>query len=116
MTIYKLAQTLKQFTFLGTVLVAGSLYTLSANAQPAKQTLKMTVKYADLDLSTAAGVETLYTRIVFASQRVCPSDSMRDLQLVSHAQACRVEAIARAVRAINNPRLAAVHEQSTTHG
>lgn len=102
---------------LSTALAAGLLCTLSAEASPpADETPAITVKYADLDLSTTTGAHRLYRRIVVAAQRVCPSDVTMDLHRLAIVQACRADAIARAVQAVNSPKLAAVHEHSANHG
>jgi UrcA family protein len=69
------------------------------------------VKYADLDLSTDAGARTLYARLAAASKRVCPDPGSRDLRMLSLTGTCRQQALDRAVRAVNNTALAAVHSR-----
>jgi UrcA family protein len=74
------------------------------------------VRYSDLNLATAVGVDTLYQRISKAASGVCPSADIRDLPAVSAAKQCRVEAIARAVRDVNNPKLAVMHASHVSRG
>jgi UrcA family protein len=62
------------------------------------------VTYADLDLSAAAGVQTLLKRIDVASRKVCGKRPMtvRYGQLEKHL-ACRETAMNDAVERINHP-------------
>ena len=70
------------------------------------------VKYHDLDLSTQAGAEALYTRIQRAARRVCdldrePADPFR----LSHWQYCYKAAVANAVNDVNNKNLTAMYRE-----
>jgi UrcA family protein len=56
----------------------------------------VTVSYADLDLSKAEGVRTLYQRIVAAAQQVCAS-AERDAPAATSRERCAAEAVSRAV-------------------
>jgi UrcA family protein len=56
----------------------------------------VTVSYADLDLSKAEGVRTLYQRIVAAAQQVCAS-AERDASVATSRERCAAEAVSRAV-------------------
>lgn len=76
----------------------------------------LTVRYADLNLSTEQGSLVLYGRIVAAARQVCAVDDIRELQLFKAAKACREEAIARAVRDVNSPMLASVYAARLRHG
>lgn len=76
----------------------------------------VTVRYADLNLSTEQGSLALYARIVAAAHQVCVADDIRDLRAFNAAQACREEAIARAVRDVNSPMLASVYAARQRHG
>jgi UrcA family protein len=67
------------------------------------------VNYRDLNLATEQGTQTLYGRIVSAAHRVCAVSDIRVLAEVAAAQACEAQAIEKAVRAVNSPRLAATH-------
>ena len=75
----------------------------------------LVVKYADLDLSTDAGARKLYARLSAATRRVCADPGSRDLRMQALADACRQQALDRAVRAVNNTALAAVHSQHASN-
>lgn len=68
-----------------------------------------TVRYSDLNLSTYQGALALYGRIQAAAYRVCAADNMLNLDAMATARVCREEVIAKAVRDVNNPMLAAVY-------
>jgi len=70
------------------------------------------VSFADLNLGTPAGVETLYKRIQHAARFVCtPSVEQRIRPMW---KSCSDTAIADAVRKVNSPLLSALH--SSKHG
>jgi UrcA family protein len=74
------------------------------------------VTYDPQSLATDAGAKAVYRRLVKAAEAVCPAP-FSGSRLVSHAtQECRQLAIARAVRQINNPRLAALCGSRTKTG
>lgn len=68
----------------------------------------MVVRYDDLNLASEQGALALYRRLSDAARRVCPLENSHDLGEFMRSRACRSEALARAVRAVNNPQLAAV--------
>ena len=74
------------------------------------------VKYSDLALATDSGVNQLYRRIMSAARQVCPDSSIRDLGMQRQVEACRNQAVAKAVRQIDNSRLAALHATHTKNG
>jgi len=115
MITQRMIRTVRQFMFMGTAMAAVALCALPTNAAtPAGPAI--TVKYADLDLSTTTGVQRLYNRIVAAAEQVCPTIGSKDLHAIMSGRTCRAEAIARAVRAVNSQGLAAIHEQHAQHG
>jgi UrcA family protein len=63
----------------------------------------MTVKFADLDIATAAGAQTLYQRIVAAARAVCMEPSAKLMR------ECRARAVADAVNSVGSPLLIATH-------
>jgi UrcA family protein len=66
----------------------------------------VTVSYADLNLSDAAGVRLLYQRIVAAAQRVCgPEVNNTDPNPVTPRERCIAEAVSRAVNNVGSPAL-----------
>jgi UrcA family protein len=73
-----------------------------------------TVKYADLNLSTSAGVAALYQRIERAAIEVCQlPQGTRQLKLEAELRACRADATDRAVGQANQPKLSAMHFAKT---
>ena len=74
------------------------------------------VKYSDLALATDSGVNQLYRRIMSAARQVCPDAPIRDLGMQRQVEACRNQAVAKAVRQIDNSRLAALHATHTKNG
>jgi UrcA family protein len=87
-----------------------------ANAAPALDVPSVTVKYSDLNLATDDGAHQLYKRISAAARVVCPDVDLRDLGAFASSKTCQSEAIARAVRDVRSPRLAAVYDARTHHG
>src|SRR5215471_8477062 len=69
----------------------------------------VTVRYADLDLNTPAGVETLYSRLRAASRAVCNVDERRSLVEVMAAKSCYRQVLATAVNDANLPTLTTLH-------
>jgi UrcA family protein len=70
------------------------------------QTRRYVVRFADLDLSSEAGVKTLYRRIRSAAESVCaPLGGARELARQAQWRACRDTAIADAVAEIDHPML-----------
>ena len=74
------------------------------------------VRYGDLNLATEAGARTLYRRLSFAAQEVCPVQDSRSLALWSENRTCRADAIARAVHEVNSTQLAALHAEHSNRG
>ncbi len=66
-----------------------------------------TVRFADLDMSKVAGVETLYSRIRAAARSVCQGE-VREF----YAE-CRAKAVDEAVAGVGNTLLAAIHRAAT---
>ena len=77
---------------------------------------RIVVKYSRESLSTDSGVNQLYSRIKYAAKQVCPDASGRDLGAQQRVQDCRREAVARAIRNIDNSRLAALYASRTRNG
>ena len=96
-------------------LIVGASATAYA-AAPADASPSVRVNYHDLNLATEQGTAALYGRIVFAAHKVCPVSDHRVLVEVAAAHACEAQAIARAVRAVNSPRLAAIHSAHQRQG
>jgi len=75
--------------------------------------MKRTVTYGDLNLAHPQGVEQLYRRIVGAAQQVCSALDGRSLQEKQQFSICTKQSIARAVAAVDQPGLTALHAIKT---
>ncbi len=87
------------------LLLGWSAETLAAPSRVGEVATK-TVKFADLDISTAHGAQTLYERIVVAARSVCWDTEAR------LARDCRARAIADAVSRVGSPLLSAAHRST----
>jgi UrcA family protein len=113
--------TSKLTTFRRSLALAGAVAALTVTATSfaapnSAGTLSVTVRYSDLNLGTAAGANALYHRISAAARQVCPDSYSRDLGMLAASERCQANAIAQAVRELNNPQLAAVHAVHVSHG
>ena len=102
-------------TLLALAAIFGTLSSASA-ATPDNSVASITVRYADLNLSTEAGAQALYHRVAYAAKQVCPAEDIRDLSRLGIARACQQAAIERVVRLVNNPQFAATYAAATRHG
>jgi UrcA family protein len=85
-------------------------------ASPDSDVPSVVVKYSEQSLATDGGVNDLYRRITNAAKQVCPEASIRNLSALSRVEACRDQAVARAIRQIDNSRLAALHAAHSKNG
>jgi UrcA family protein len=90
--------------------------TATAHAAAPAATPSVRVNYHDLNLATEQGTQALYGRIVSAARKVCAPGDIRVLVEVAAAHACEAQAVAHAVRAVNNPRLAATYSAHQRQG
>jgi len=70
------------------------------------------VSYADLDLSSNAGLQILYSRLKTASQSVCGTHSLIEagsLEQVIENKRCYSKALSKAVAKIDNEKLNEIH-------
>jgi UrcA family protein len=81
--------------------------TVSAAPPPEAHTAR--VGYADLNLTTDAGVEALYVRLRHAAERVCDAVDWLDIRGLSTYRDCTERALTHAVASVNNTRLTARH-------
>jgi UrcA family protein len=102
---------LRALVLIGCVLGVGS--SMAHAATTADEVPSVAVQYSTIDLSSDEGALNLYRRIATAAQAVCPNADPRDLDAFALSKSCRSEAIARAIRDVRSPRLAAV---SATRG
>jgi UrcA family protein len=73
------------------------------------------VSYADLDVSTAAGAQVLYRRIVAAAHQVCESPGTRDLSMLQMERQCDNQAIDNAVKSVHSPALSQLRSAKVIH-
>ena len=88
---------------------------IAHGASAAQTTVKTTaVSFADLDLSKAAGAQTLYKRIKVAAARVCgPADRYTYGASNNAFRKCFEAAVAHAVAQVDRPSLTALHREAT---
>jgi len=85
------------FTLAAVAAVAISAHAAAANGDPDQP--RMTVKYADLNLASPAGVANLYSRIQNAAANACASvGDDRSLGGLNANKACREEMVIEGVR------------------
>jgi UrcA family protein len=82
---------------------------VATNAQAAEQVRSETVKFADLDLSTSAGVETLYRRIHAAAWRLCQQPAGEQ----AATPRCMSKTESDAIGKVNAPLLTAFYQKKT---
>ena len=94
--------------FIGSIALSLVGCTLLASIAPAAPAPRVvTVSYADLDLGTDSGIETLYQRLRTAARTACnPADTLDGRSQVAF-EVCKVEALERAVAQLANARLIA---------
>ena len=74
------------------------------------------VGYADLDITTQAGAETLYERIQQAAARVCPPADSKMLTQYVAVMRCRNTVVEHAVSSLSSPQVTAVYAARVHHG
>lgn len=79
----------------------------AAAGQPDGQVRMEDIKFADLNVTTTAGVGALYERIHAAALRVCAVSAQAELGAASASAKCTRDAEARAIEKINLPGLTA---------
>lgn len=72
------------------------------------ETRSVSVRYADLDLASAAGAAALYQRLQGAARVVC-GYADRNLAMLRYVNRCNHSAISDAVSSVNAPLLSAIH-------
>jgi UrcA family protein len=94
--------------------LAGVAAAGAANAAtPSADAPSLVVKYDRQTLASEEGVNNLYRRINYAARQVCPDADTRDLAAQHRIEQCRSHAVAVAVKAIDNSRLAALHAEQS---
>jgi UrcA family protein len=100
-------------TFATACLAVASTAVHAADKFSDSEPMKKTVTYGDLNLANPQGVEQLYRRIVGAAQQVCDALNGRSLQAKEQFSICTKQSIARAVSAVDQPALTALHAIKT---
>ena len=85
----------------------------AADEAPGYQPASKIVQYGDLNLANPQAVKRLYDRIVTAANEVCGREDERSLDTFAHHRTCTQQSITRAVAAVGNPALAALHAAKT---
>jgi UrcA family protein len=85
-------------------------------ASPRDEVPRIVLRYSPDSLASAAGARQLYHRLVRAAEQVCPVDFSDGPFVTRAVRQCRAEAIARAVHAIDSPRLAEVYAGQVKRG
>jgi UrcA family protein len=102
------------------LLTAGSLAAAlsfgAVNAATPEDPPSVVVKYSAQDLNTESGVKEVYHRLVRAARQVCPQMSIQDLSMQEKVAECRDQAVARAIRQIDNAQLAALYASHSKNG
>jgi UrcA family protein len=81
-------------------------------AAPADDVPRIVIHYRADNLDTDSGARVVYRRLVQAAEDVCPAVPSGTLLVSSAIRECRAQAIDRAVRQVDSPRLATVHATS----
>ncbi len=110
---------MKESNHVRKLLIASAIFVLGtpaiANAVPHFDEAERTavrVSYADLNLSSEAGLLTLYSRLKAASGSVCGSRSLLEagsLDQLAKNKSCYRKALSKAVAKFNNPELNEIH-------
>lgn len=95
---------------LGGALIGGALLGSQVFAEPTNPP-SITVKFADLNLQTPAGVEALYKRIHRAATQVCDSGGKRDLLTLTFDGKCAAATETQAVEKVHNAALSAFYQR-----
>jgi UrcA family protein len=76
---------------------------------------KVTVKFADLDVSQPHGAAVLYSRIVAASEQLCAPFNRSDMMMARKMRECVDGTVARTITSANIPALTTVYEAKLQH-
>ncbi len=106
------------------VVILAASGTMADSAQPdnyikaaGSEAQSRVVRFADLDLTRDAGLDTLYLRLDSAARQVCGATrSDRNHFRSAKGKQCREAAVDRAVDAISYARLTQYHLTHTGHG
>jgi UrcA family protein len=94
-------------------LVGGAMLSSRVLAAEPSDPPSITVKFADLNLQTQAGVEALYKRIHGAATQVCDSGD-RNLFILTYERKCAAAAETQAIEEVHNAALSAFYEKKVS--
>jgi len=97
----------------GLALIVGAAVSSQVLAGERSDPPSITVKFADLNLQTPAGVEALYKRIHGAATKVCDSGSDRNLLILTNDRKCVATAETQAIEKVHNTALSAFYQRKT---
>lgn len=97
----------------GLALIGGAVLSSNVSAGESSDPPSITVKFADLNLQTPAGVEALYKRIHGAATQVCDSGVQRNLLILTSDRKCAVAAETQAIEKVHNAALSAFYQRKT---
>jgi UrcA family protein len=83
------------------VLTTSSFVVNAQNAEPLAEMPSVTVRYADLNLNSAAGVDALYARLRTAAREVCNVRETHGLVQAIESRKCYRHALGAAVDRVN---------------
>ena len=95
----------------GLALIGGAVLSSNVLAGQPSDPPSITVKFADLNLETPAGVEALYKRIHSAAFRVCDSGVERNLLILTSDRKCAAAAETQAIEKVHNAALSAFYQR-----
>jgi UrcA family protein len=112
------SQRLRRFTISALAITAASLcFGVSVASETARNGIdkppSVTVHFSDLNVSSPAGAKALYGRIQRAARVVCKRYSAKTLPGVVNGRECYRNAVANAVRDVNQSQLLALHASKT---
>jgi UrcA family protein len=95
----------------GLALIGGAVLSSHVLAGEPSDPPSITVKFADLNLQTPAGVEALYKRIHSAAIQVCDSGVGRNLLILTSDRKCAATAETQAIEKVHNAALSAFYQR-----
>jgi len=95
----------------GLALIGGAVLSSHVLAGEPSNSPSITVKFADLNLQTPAGVEALYKRIRSAATQVCDS-RYRTLSVLTYDRQCAAAAETQAIEKVHSAALSAFYQRN----
>ena len=107
----KTSFTFRRLTAAAAVAAFAAGFTVTAQADQSTDAPQVTVKYADLSVSSPQGAAALYHRIRAAAMTVCQPLDESNLASKQTTAACIHKAVADAVAEVDQPALSAVYRE-----